>query len=230
MDIPVSSVVLTLGSPAARNQILAKVGPQHDIFIFSCTVQFDRNSLSDTFQVTRNISKHDTCQDLAPLEVNHSDFGGATNAAHLILYLYSDVDLRGFQAPPAIPRTLSHLLDAAARRHFPSIGQPCNLGHPIARTPIVVDGFLLNEVLFDVHNPHQSIACPSVFSTMKWISNRLTFQELLRVFDIPHSMDGVFQTRQNRDMVFTRPSNLAFTISHWLLQPFFVICGELRGG
>jgi len=129
-----------------------------------------------------------------------------------------------------MPRTLSHLLEAAARERFPPIGQPCDLGCPFARIHIVGGGLLRKEGLFDVHNPHQAIVCPSVFLATKWILRRLTCQELLRVFDTPHSMDGVFQTRQNRDMVFTRPSNLAFTISHWLLQPFFVICGELRGG
>jgi len=102
-DMPTRAIVLASGSPVARNQILAKLGPRHDIFMFCCTAQLDKISLQDTFRLTRNIINHATHQGLAPLEVNHSDFGGATNAANLILY--KGLDLRGFKAPPVIPRT-----------------------------------------------------------------------------------------------------------------------------
>ena len=90
-----------------------------------------------------------------------------------------------------------------------AIERPCDLGHPITHTPIILDGLLRREGLFDVHRPHQDIACPSVFSPTKWIARQLTCHELLRVFNIPLSMDDAFRTRQTRNMVYTRPSNLA---------------------
>ena len=227
-DLPTRSIVLASGSPVARNQILAKLGPQHDIFMFGCTAQFDKISLRDTFRLTRNIINHATRQGLVPLEVNHSDFGGATNAAHLILY--KGLDLHGFEAPPAMPRTLSHLLDAATRGRFMAIERPCDLGRPVARTPITVDGMLRREGLFDVHCPHQEVACPSVFSPTKWIVRKLTCHELLRVFDIPLSMDAAFRTRQTQDMVYTRPANLACAITPLVVTAIFRDLWGVKGG
>ena len=33
---------------------MAKLGPQHDIFIFCCTVQFDKMPWQDMFRLTKN--------------------------------------------------------------------------------------------------------------------------------------------------------------------------------
>jgi len=227
-DLPPASIVLASGSPAARNEIMAKLGPQHDTFIFCCSTQFDKISLQDSVRLTRNIIAHASLQGLSPLEVNYSDFGGVTNASHLILC--NGVGLHCFAAPPAMPRILAHLLDSAARGSFTPIERPCDIGHPIARSPIIGEGILRKEGLFDVHHPETHIACPSVFAATKWVSRRLTCKELLRAFDIPHSMDSVFKTRNNRSMVYQRPSNLACAITPLVVTAIFRDLWGDKGG
>ena len=227
---PISTTVIVLasGTPRVRNEIMAKLGPQHDIVIFCCTVQFDKMPWRDMFRLTKNIIKHSSDQSLAPLEVNHADVGGTTNASHLILY--KGVTLAGFQAPPAMPRTLSHLLDSATQGRFPSIPKPCPLGRPLARTPILVDSLLRREGLFDVHHPNYHIACPSVFATTKWVSRQLSFKEMLRTFDIPLSMDASFKTRQTRTLFFARPCNLGCSITPLVVTAIFRDLWGTQGG
>ena len=91
-------------------------------------------------------------------------------------------------------------------------------------------GLLRREGLFDVHCPHQDVACPSVFSPTKWIARKLTCHELLRVFDIPLSMDEAFRTRQTQDMVYTRPSNLACAITPLVVTAIFRDLWGIKGG
>ena len=63
--------------------------------------------------------------------------------------------------------------------------------------------------------------CPSVFAAITWVSRRLTCHELLRAFDVPHSMDCVIKTRNNHNMVYQRPSYLACAITPLVVTAIF---------
>ena len=49
-------------------------------------------------------------------------------------------------------------------------------------------------------------------------------------FDIPHSMDDMFRTRQIRGMVYTRPSNLACAITPLVVTAIFHHLWGIKGG
>ena len=58
----------------------------------------------------------------------------------------------------------------------------------------------------------------------------LKYQELLQSFNVPHSMDYVFKTRNNRNMVYQRPSNLACTITPLVVTAIFCDLWGDKGG
>lgn len=123
--------------------------------------------------------------------MSHSDFGGATNASHLVCFrgLHSPA----FQPGPCTPRVLKHLLNSASKGRYTPIDEPASLQGEVDRVPVRVDGLLRGEGLLDVHEPLQLLACPSVFSHTRWVKRTLSESEKLRAFDLPVSMDHRFQ-------------------------------------
>ena len=122
--------------------------------------------------------------------LSHSDFGGATNARHVIAFRGFDPVV--FSTPECMPRVLKHLLNSAAKGFAQPIDSPVSLQGAVPRSPIVVDGLLRREGLLDLHHPRKHIAVPSVFAPSGWVRRTLTLKELLRAFDLPISMDPVF--------------------------------------
>ena len=59
----------------------------------------------------------------------------------------------------------------------------------ITCAPVVVEGLLQKEGLFDVHASDCLIACPSVFSQIQWVKQGLSHPELLRTWGVPLAMD-----------------------------------------
>ena len=53
----------------------------------------------------------------------------------------------------------------------------------IVSMPIVIESMLRIEGLHDVFSPYLPLACPSVFSRTKWVKQRSSQKELLRIFD-----------------------------------------------
>ena len=72
--------------------------------------------------------------------VSHSMFGGASNGVHMIWF--RGIQSSAFDPPVRVPRTLKHLLNASASTHAAAIPRPVALQGAVARTPLVVDGFL----------------------------------------------------------------------------------------
>ena len=102
------------------------------------------------------------------------------------------------------------------------------LGEPVARSPLVVDGLLRRVGLFNVHKPHLEIACPSVFAKAHWVRHQLCFSELLHTFDVPVSMDYLFQSMLGRRNV---PFHVSDTLSPLVVTTLFrVLWGCDRGG
>jgi hypothetical protein len=73
------------------------------------------------------------------------------------------VDAEVFRPPPALPRILAHIVNAATPDPSREIESPCPLDEPIPRAPIIRDGMLRLEGLFDVFVPSVPVACPCVF-------------------------------------------------------------------
>ena len=73
------------------------------------------------------------------------------------------VDAEVFRLPPALPRILAHIVNAATPDPSREIESPCPLDEPIPRAPIIRDGMLQLEGLFDVFVPSVPVACHCVF-------------------------------------------------------------------
>ena len=72
--------------------------------------------------------------------VSHSLFGGASNGVHMIWF--RGIQSSAFDPPGGVPRTLKHLLNAAASAHASAIPWPVAIQGAVAQTPLVVGGFL----------------------------------------------------------------------------------------
>jgi hypothetical protein len=111
------------------------------------------------------------------------------SAVHLISF--RGVEAEVFRPPPALPRILAHIVNAATPDPLREIESPCPIDEPVPRAPIVRDGMLRLEGLFDVFVPSVPVACPCVFKASGWSQRSLSVKELLRVFDTPLAMDDV---------------------------------------
>ena len=109
-----------------------------------------------------------------------------------------------FRPPPALPRILAHIVNAATPDPSREIEFPYPIDEPIPRAPIVRDGMLQLEGLFDVFDPSVPVACPCVFKTSGWAQRSLLIKELLRVFDTPLAMDDVLIADRRAQNVMQR--------------------------
>jgi hypothetical protein len=119
----------------------------------------------------------------------HTEFGGVTSAIHLISYW--GVEDSVFDAPPALPRVLAHILNSTSPDAAQEIDSPPALPTETRHSPVLTDGLLRQEGLYDVFHPDLHIARPCVFKATGWAERRLSAKEYLRAFDSPLDMDTV---------------------------------------
>ena len=133
--------------------------------------------------------------------VRRDNFGGVSLGIHLLSFW--GVDTAVFHPPPALPRILAHVVNAATPDD-PSreIEFPCPIDVTILRAPIVRDGMLQLEGLFDVFEPSVPVACPCVFKASGWAQRSLSTKELLRVFDTPLDMDNLLIEIGGRGLLY----------------------------
>jgi hypothetical protein len=137
-------------------------------------------------------------QGLVSSTVRHTNFGGVTSAVHLMSY--RGVDQSAFRPQQALPLVLAHILNAATLDASRDIVPPGPLNEPTPRSPIVVDGMLRQEGLFDVFSPLLPLACPCVFKASGWAQRTLLAKELLRAFDM--DMDATLLMDQQARIIF----------------------------
>lgn len=119
--------------------------------------------------------------------VHHADFGGVTNASYIVAS--RGINPACFVAREGLNRTLSHIINAATPGNHRAIDPPPPV-QTSDRRPLVVDGLLRREGLFDVFSPKLNVACPSVFKKTKWVQRRLSLTETLRMWDIQLGLDA----------------------------------------
>jgi hypothetical protein len=107
---------------------------------------------------------------------------------------YWGVDQSAFRPQQALLRVLPRILNAATPDASWEIVPPGPLNEPILRSPIVVDGMLRQEGLFNVFSPLLPLACLCVFKATGWAQRMLSAKELLRAFDMPLDMDATLLT------------------------------------
>ena len=166
-------------------KLSAHVGP----FIYATDVFFRGRRPRDVSRLFDAWTDLRDRQGFTSRVARHADFGGVTSAFHLISS--RGVDAAVFCPPPALPRILAHIVNAATPDPSREIESPCPIDEPVPRAPIVRDGMLRLEGLFDVFDPLLPVACPCVFKASGWSKRSLSIKELLCVFDTPLAMDNV---------------------------------------
>ena len=119
----------------------------------------------------------------------HTEFGGVKSAIHLISYW--GVKDSVFNAPPALPRVLAHILNSASPDAAQEIDSPPALPTETRHSPVLTDSLLRQEGLYNVFRPDLHIACPCMFKATGWAERRLSAKEYLCAFDSPLDMDTV---------------------------------------
>jgi hypothetical protein len=145
-------------------------------------------------QLYKAWAAHDSSLNLEWITVCHAEFGGVTSAKHVISF--KGVKRSVFSPISPLPRTLSHVLDAALPNAVQEIPAPSPLPDPILRSPIYFDGLMRPEGLFDVMRPSANIACQSVFKATEWGCRCLSAAESLRAFDVLPAMDTALLTQR----------------------------------
>ena len=95
-----------------------------------------------------------------------------------------------FDPPHLLPQVLRHILDIGC----PDAAKETARLDPLEcapRAPIVMDGLLPAERLYDIFRPHLQIACLCVFKSTGWAEWPLLARKFLRAFDIPLDLDDV---------------------------------------
>ena len=220
-------VIILASGPGARLVEVVSHCKQHDgIFIFSVDTPFHSATPKNTRRFWHTLYQKAQVLGLSQAMVNHSDFGGATSASHVIYY--RGIRQEAFVPAPGIPRVLKHLLNSAAAGRYKSILAPPNLQGEVIRAPLYIDGHLRQEGLFDMFHRQRLIACPSVFASTKWVERRLTGYELLRAFDIPISLDKLLLHRCTSTRCL--PFKIEETITPLVVTSIFSSLWGVEGG
>jgi hypothetical protein len=145
-------------------------------FVYTIELDFRRfHRKRDLDRMLRSLASHLAGKQLDATIVNHADFGGVTNASYLVAL--RGIDTNSFVARDGLTRTLSHIINAATSGNHKAIKPPPPIPS-CERRPIVVDGLLRHEGLFDVYAPRLNIACPSVFKATKWVQDACLWGKL----------------------------------------------------
>jgi hypothetical protein len=180
------------------NKLSAHVGP----FIYATDVVFRGRRPRDVSRLLEAWANLRDRQGFTLCVARHSDFGGVTSGIHLLSFW--GVDAVVFHPPPALPRILAHIVNAATPDPLREIEFPCPIDEPIPRAPIVRGGMLRLEGLFDVFDPSVPVTCPCVFKALGWAQRSLSIKEMLRVFDTPLVMDDVLIANRRARNVMQR--------------------------
>jgi hypothetical protein len=105
-------------------------------------------------------------QGLLSSVVSHADFCGVTSAIHLMSYQGANQSI--FIALLLLSRVLAHILNAAFLDVAHEIKPPHTLDTPRAHSPIMEDGLLHQEGLYDVFHFDLKLACQCVFKSTVW--------------------------------------------------------------
>ncbi len=159
-------VILGSGSHDYLRLIMTKLRQHVGPFMYANNVVFTGHCQRELEQLYKAWVAHDSSLNLEAVTVCHAEFGGVTSAKHIISF---KGDKRSVFIPISpLPRTLSHVLDAAMPNAVQEIPAPSPLPDPIPRSPIYFDGLMHLEGLFDITRPSANIACQSAFKATGW--------------------------------------------------------------
>ena len=181
--------MLASGSQEYLNYILSKLSHHEGLFIYCTNILTKGQLRQDIERIYAKWAALRGLQGLRSRVLAHAEFGGVTSAIHLISYW--GVEDSVFDAPPALPRVLAHILNSASPDAAGDIDSPPALPTETRHSPVLMDSLLRQEGLYNVFRPDLHIACPCMFKATGWAERRLSAKEYLRAFDSPLDMDTV---------------------------------------
>ena len=109
---PASVCLLLSGSTNFLKQVISRLQEHPGPFVFAVDAPFETLTRRNLLRARTELVKMCTMAKFRCAVVTHSDFDGATNASHLVIF--RGVDLTGFHPPVSMPRVPKHLLNSAA--------------------------------------------------------------------------------------------------------------------
>jgi hypothetical protein len=140
--------ILVSGSHEYLSYILSKLRKHQGPFIYSTNLVVKGRRRRDVEWLYRTWSSLRDELGLRSRVVAHAEFGGVTSAFHLVSYW--NVPDAVFDAPPALPRVLSHIINPASPDAAREIAAPPPPSATISRSVIVMEGLLRQEGLYDI--------------------------------------------------------------------------------
>ena len=181
--------MLASGSQEYLNYILSKLSHHEGLFIYCTNILTKGQLRQDIERIYAKWAALRGLQGLRSRVLAHAEFGGVTSAIHLISYW--GIKDSVFDAPPALPRVLAQILNSASPDAAREIDSPPALPTETRHSPVLMDGLLRQEGLYDLFRPDLHIACPCMFKATSWAKRQLSAKEYLRAFDSPLNMDTV---------------------------------------
>ncbi len=128
--------------------------------------------------------------DLQALVIRDAASGGATDAHHLLGFGTRLHLLVVPRVEPGLPCSVLHVLDGGVEGRFPTVFQDSvpPLTNP-ARAVLIHKGILHPEGLLPCHSPDIDVYAPLYRMPGWWAVRRLTFEEKLRLYQMPLNMD-----------------------------------------
>ncbi len=191
--------------------------------LFAVDVYFPRSSLRDSTRLYRSTAARKIGGGYSSAIMRHADYGGATNAVHLVL-------MKGLHTPftaptTTLPRVLKHFVNTASRGRFWDIEPPPPSLAAAPRAPMVVDGIGPIDGLYDVCHPELEYAIPCMFKSSGWAQRWLTPQDWLALHDSPVSLSKSLEADK------AARSSIALALSPLLAGWIIRTCwGSIGGG
>jgi len=194
-----TSCVLASGSVMFCESLLSKLQSHVGPFIFTVDMTFAGIRTRSLAGACKSIQSRLLKRQLHTSVLMHADFGGVTSACHPVAY--RNVHKEVFTPFFSLPRTLSHIIDPAAKVHGTEIVVPAPLSLR-GRTSLWDGDALRGEGLYEVGAVQPMVACRCVFKKSGWVKRRLTPKEVLRAFDVPaFLMDSLIKYEFFRDIM-----------------------------
>lgn len=130
---------------------------------------------------------------LQPVQFRHSDYGGATNAVHVVGFSTDfGVSATTFLHPRHVSRAIRHFWKPAVELAHPL--KLCSIPPVVGdhSSVLKIKDSLRIEGLLPVSYPCNSVCGPSVFYPSNFVLRSLTRDELLALFDVPSVLTAVF--------------------------------------
>jgi hypothetical protein len=158
--IPQDIRVFALGPIEFLAEVRSKLSYHRGGFVFVVDVPFDQCQLHNLYRQYNHWDIKHMHFGLSSTTVSHADFGSMTLACHYLCF--RSISSKRKVGVLCVPWTLLHILNAAKKLDgqgwWTKINPPAPLMGAMLRAPIMVDGLLWREGLYNVHLPSTEIS------------------------------------------------------------------------